>query len=229
MKKLISIILAAVMLLSLCACGGKEDGVTEPSTTVPTTPTTVPTTAPVETQAPQLGSYENGVYSNSYIGIKCTVDQEWYVYNNEEMAQLNGLVLDTMTDEDLVEQLKNADVAYLFYAMKNDGLISMNITMEKLNLVSGILLDEKSYAKASVQQLPAALESMGMTDVTAQEEMFTFAGQEHAGISVHSTYSGVDFYEKLICIKAGEYMAVITLASYGEDVTSELLNYYSGI
>lgn len=227
MKKYISIILAAVMLL-LCACGSKDPVDTTPSTQGTTVPTTVPTTAPAQTQpAPQLGQYENGVYSNPYIGIHCTVGQEWYVYNGEEMAQLNGLVLDTMTDADLVEQMKNADVAYLFYAMKDEGLVSMNITLEKLNLVSGVLLDEKTYAKASVNQIPAALESMGMTDVTAVEEMVTLAGQQHAGIRVHGTYSGVDFYEKLICIKAGEYMAVITLASYGEDQTSQLLQNFS--
>lgn len=229
MKKLTLILLALTMLMGLCACGSKDPADTTASTQNTTIPTTVPTTAPVETQEPQLGSYENGVYSNPYIGIQCTVDQEWYVYNREEMAQLNGLVLDTMTDKDLVEQLKNADVAYLFYAMKDEGLISMNITLEKLNLVNGILLDEKAYAKASVQQLPAALESMGMTGVTAKEEVFSFAGQEHAGVSVYGNYSGVDFYEKLICIKAGEYMAVVTVASYTEDLTGELLNHFSGI
>lgn len=224
MKKLTLVILAAAMLLSLCACGGKAN-----TETTPSTEGTTPTTAPVETQAPQLGSYENGVYTNPYIGIKCTVGQEWYVYNNEELARFNGLVMDAMTDEDLVEQLKNADAAYLFYAMKDEGLVSVNITLEKLNLISGVLLDEKSYAKASVQQLPAALESMGMADITAEEGMFEVAGQHHAGISIHGTYSGVDFYEKLICIKAGEYMAVVTVASYHEDLTNDILKNFSGI
>ena len=219
MKKWIAFMLAAVMLLSLFGCA-KEPAETEPTESGTPTETTVP---PETERDPQLGTYADNVYVNEFLGIQCQVDDSWYVYSDAEMAQLNGLVLDTMTDEDLVAQLEKASVVHLFYAAADEGLTTMNIALENLGLVNGVLLDEQAYIEASIGQLPAALESMGLTDVTAVAQTITLAGQEHAGAVVHGTYSGVDFYEALVCLKVGNYVAVVTVASYYEDRTETLL------
>lgn len=212
------------MLLCLCACSQKE-----PETSVNTVPPT--TTAPIVTQPaekdPQLGNFADGVYTNDFLGIRCEVGSEWTVYSDAELAQLNGLVLDTMTDADLVEQLKKSNVAHLFYATAEGGLRSMNVVLENIGVINGVLLNEKTYIDLSVEQLPAALQSMGLTNVTAEATTVQFAGAEHAGVRVHGVLSGVNFYEKLVCIKVGSYFGLVTVASYGEDTTDALLNMFT--
>ena len=238
MKKSIAWFLAVMMLLMMSACGGETQPeattTTPPTTTVPTTKTppttatpatTPPTTAPEED--PQLGVYADGVYTNAFLGVKWTTNEHWTVHSKEEMAQLNGLVADAMTDEALAEQLKNSGVAYAFYATADEGLVTINIALENLGLLYGTLLDEKSYVDISIKQLPDALEAVGLQNVTAEATTLTFAGAEHAGVTVHGSISGVDFYEKLVCIKSGSYMGIVTVASYYEDITENLLEMFA--
>ena len=246
MKRLFAFLIAGAMLLSLCACGDAPQNTGSTETTAPaaqetsapatqptaaptTQPTTAPTTQPPATEEdPQLGSYADGVYTNDFIGIRCSLGEDWHIYSEDEMAQLFGTVAGLTTDEDLAALLESANVAYLFYAAADDGLVTINITLEKLSVLNGLLLDEQSYVELSAEQLPAALESMGMSGVAAETGSISFAGGEHAGLTVHGALSGVDFYERLVCVKVGSYMAIITVASYYEDVTTELLGMFTG-
>lgn len=176
---------------------------------------------------PQLGDFADGVYTNGFIGIRCEVSEEWTVYSDAQLAQLNGLVLDAMTDEHLVEQLKKSNVAHLFYATAENGHKSINVVLENIGLINGVLLDEKAYVELSVEQLPGALGSMGLTNVTAEAVTLNFVGDNHAAVRVHGILSGIDFYEKIICIKVDSYFGLVTVASYHEDVTEDLLKMFT--
>ena len=224
MNRFLSAILALTMLLCLCACGGQNEATEPPVTAAPATVT--PTTAPKQ-KDPQLGDFADGVYTNAFIGIRCEVSDEWTVYSDAQLAQLNCLVLDTMTDADLVEQLKKSNVAHLFYTTADNGYKSMNVVLENIGVINGVLLDEKAYIELSVEQLPAALQSMGLTNVTAEATTIHFAGADHAGVRVHGVLSGVDFYEKIVCIKVGNYFGLVTVGSYREDATDVLLNMFT--
>ena len=222
MKRVFAMVLAAGLLLCLCACA-EEPQVTEP------TQTTAPTTAPATTAGakdPQMGEFADGTYTNDFLGICCKVSEEWTVYSDAQLAQLNGLVLDTMTDADIVEQLKKSNVAHLFYATADGGHRSVNVVLEKVGVFNGILLDEKTYIAVSVDQLPAALQGMGLTDVTAEETTVSFVGVDHAAVRVYGKFSGVDFYEKIVCIKVGNYFGLVTVASYHEDETDALMKMF---
>ena len=132
-----------------------------------------------------------------------------------------------MTDADLVEQLKKANVVHLFYATADGGHRSVNVVLENAGVVNGVLLDEKTYMAMSVEQLPAALQSMGLTNVTAETTTVSFAGADHAAVRVHGKLSNVNFYEKIVCIKVGGYFGLVTVASYHEDQTDALLKMFA--
>ena len=223
MKRWFSLALALALLLCLWGCK-EEPQVTEPTQTA--TPTTVPATT-AGAKDPQMGEFADGTYVNDFLGICCEVGEEWTVYSDAQLAQLNGLVLDTMTDADIVEQLKKSNVAHLFYATADGGHRSMNVVLEKVGVVNEILLDEKAYMAVSVEQIPGALQSMGLTDVTAVVATASFAGKEHAAAQVHGTLSGVHFYEKIVCVKVGNYFGLVTVLSYHEDETDTLLKMFT--
>ena len=254
MKRLISILLIFTLLFSLTACTDKQpEGTLSPldtstaeaeATTAEELTTEIPTTEEPATAEPVtepasdeesatsnvdisvIGSIIDRVYKNTHFGISCTLNHDWTIATKEEIAQISGLTTDLLTDENLANQLKNSGIIYDLYASASEGLVTLNITLENLGLLYGLTLSEQDYVDMSIGQLPTALESMGFTDVTAESITLTFAGEEHAAIRLHAVYQGIDFYETLVCVKSGTYMACITAASYLENITTDVLAFF---
>lgn len=239
-KTAVSILLAAALALLTACGGGSSSGGTSPF--APAGQTQKPTDAatPPETQAPAvpddadvpsdplLGVYSasTNTYENKFIGIGCQLDADWEVFDEAAIAELNGLMMDAMTDEALAEQMENSGTFMPFYAQAEGGYVTLNITLENLGLLYGSMLEEKDYAELAVQQLPAALESLGLSDITTEVTTAVFAGGQHAAISLSGTMQDVEFHELMICMKVNRYIANITAASYFTDVTGDVLDLF---
>ena len=200
MKKLFAFLLVAAMLVSLTACGGKDD-------------------------ESILGVYSEDArtYENGFIGIGCKLDAEWDVFDTEEIAALNSLAADMMTDEKLAEQLQNSGLIQPFFAQLEAEALNVNITLENLGVLYGSRLSEQEYAEKAIEQLPTALQAIGLTDITTEIGTITFAGKEHVAIFVTGSLQGVAFYETMVCMKVGRYIASVTAGSYLSDTTADVL------
>lgn len=244
-KTAVSILLAAALALLAACGGGSPSGGTSPfasASTPPAVETPKPSDAGTlpETQAPAvtddagdssdpiLGVYSASAntYENEFIGIGCHLDAEWEVFDEAAIAELNGLMIDAMTDEALAAQMEDSGTFMPFYAQAEGGYVTLNITLENLGLLYGSMLEEKDYAELAAQQLPAALEAMGMSGITAEVTTAVFAGGQHAAISVSGTMQDVEFHELMICMKVNRYIANITAASYFTDVTGDVLDMF---
>ena len=200
MKKFLAFFLVATLLVSLAACGSKKD-------------------------EDMLGVYteDSRTYENSFIGIGCKLDKDWDVFSAEQIAELNGMLASQTNDKALAEQLESSGTAMPFYAQKEEGLVTLNITLENLGMLYGSLLDEKQYAEKSIDQVKPALESMGMSNVTTEIGSLSFAGSDHVSITISGSLQGISFYETLVCVKTEKHMAVITAGSYITDTTKDIL------
>lgn len=241
MKRIFAILLVLLLVAAMTACvapiptttpGKTEPGTTTTPTTVPPTtvpPTTVPpTTVPPTTAAPEkeepfIGETVNNVYTNGFLGITCQLDAQWTVFNKEQLAQLMGVTSELLNNDAMTNAMENGTVFTVFNAQKLNGQLTMNITLEKLSMLNGILLDEERYINASKDQLAPALESMGFGNVTVETAKIQFAGEERHGLRIHATIQGIDFDEALVCIKNGNYMACVTVGTLGENKTDDLL------
>lgn len=249
MRKLLAMILVLAMILCVTACAdkdnlrgqvsnnptetepretkGTEPPVTEPSETESND--TEPTeTEPVETEPDMdetgfsLGTSSGGTYENKFIGIGCTLDENWSFYSDEQILQINQLTVD-MLDEDVAAKLENASLIYDMFAQNVSTGATININLENLGLLYGSLLSPSEYADLSMPQLAPALESMGFTDIQLEKTTCTFAGEERTAIRIVGQYNGYPLYEQLVCFKAGNYMAVVSVSILGEDATDEIL------
>ena len=227
MKKIFALLLALAMLLSLSACGGSA--AKEPQQPEATEPAAEPASEPAENGAeedePILGVYDEAayVYTNEFAGLACQLDESWTVLDQAQIAEVMGLASELVTDEDAKNVLENSGAVHPFYAFTDEGLVTLNMGIENLGLLYGVLLDEKTYAEKGAEQLAPALESMGMSDVSTEITTISFAGGEHTAIRVYGLFQGVDFYETLVCVKVKSYIATITAGSYLEDVTGDVL------
>ena len=190
MKRALAMLLAASMIFALCACGsGKQDVGGSVSSAEPEL---------------QTGTVNGGVYENDFIGIGISLDDSWDIYDEEQLAELIGLTAEQYDDEKYVEQLKNADMFYDFFASAEQGLVTVNIIIQNLGLIYGTVLDEDKIVDMSLEQMDEQLQSS-------------------------SEYQGMAYYTQQAFIKQGKYMAIVTVSSFIEDITADIMSEFYGI
>lgn len=207
MKKTLSFLLALTLVLS--ACGGALAAETEPDA------------------SDILGVKENNVYANEFLGIMTEFSEDWYVLSNEETIEAMGYVADNLPNADLAEQLRSSGVVCDLYvlALDNSGA-NINIQLEDLGFLYGLAMSEDAYYNAAAPQLQEALTQMGVENVSVEKETIDFAGAEHTACLISGVYSGVPIYERMVMVKAGNYMATVTAFSFSADTAAEMLGYF---
>ncbi len=234
MKKLIAILLAAIMLLSIAGCGKKE-----PASDIFTFDD-VDTEAAAEEKEEkedeseeaefELGVITENTYENSFIGYGLKISDDWTFYNKAQINQLNGLVADMVDDEQLKEQLKNSSVIYDMYAASSDGLQTMNVTLENIGAFYASLMTEDDYIDNSLKTLPSILVSAGYSeDMEIEKVTVNFAGRERNGVKIKASIYGKEIYQLMMVTKAGNYMVLCTLTSFVTDNTEELAGWFYAV
>ncbi len=207
MKKLLAVLLAVLMLLSIAACS-KED--------------VTGSIKPAEDEF-QLGVTSGGTYENAYIGIGVTLDDSWVFYSKEQIDQLNGVVLDNLSDDELKEKLKNANVIYDMVAGATDGFSSINICLENLGGIYGSVISEDKYIDLSIKNLGTSLTAAGYEEgMSIEKTTVTFAGKQMNAIKIEGVANGANIYQLLVVKKVGNYMALTTITNYLVDSTEEI-------
>lgn len=219
MKKKLSVIAPIlIMLLLFTACGeqgisGKITGAKE--------------SAASESAAPEaefkLGDVEGGTYENVYFGIGCTLDDSWTYYGDDMIAELNGLVTESISDEEVLAALEEGRTFYDMYAASDEQLSTINVVIEDTGLA---LINEEDFAEQSIDDTKKVLEAGGMTNVSIETTKLTFAGKERSALSIYAEMQGMTIYQKGIVMKKGRYLAFVTLASFNEDKTDALLELF---
>lgn len=243
MKKILAMLLVLALLSALAGCGSNgtiTEAPTQTTTQAPaeateeptTEPSTEPTTeAPTETEAPSAdvglaGTIEGNTYENPLAGIGCALDENWYVFSEEETAALMGLTTDMFTDENIKNTLENSKMAYLFYAMKDGGLQSINMIMENVGLV-GNLLTPDSYIALSMENLETSLSSAGFTNIVIDKATVAFAGEERPAITITADVNGSTVYEVIVPVICDKYVICTTVCTTNTDECAEVLtNFY---
>lgn len=237
MKKITALILALVLVLTLCACGDKSIGGTvTPKETTAGAAGTVETPAPAE-ETPagdadeefQIGTTSGGEYENAFLGIGCALDENWVFASQEELAQMIGNTAEMFDNEEYAEQMKNANMFYDMFASADQGLVTINVVIQNMGVLYGAVLSEEKYLEIAMESLDEQLGSAGFADIQAETGTVSFAGQERTGLHISSTYQGIPYYCQQVYVKQGSYIAAISLISFSEDITASLLDYFYAV
>ena len=223
MKRIVALLLAVLMMFALVSCG--DDGNIRGQLSGNNGNITVSESAQDQEAELEMGSNSNNTYENKFLGIGCKLDSSWTFLSDAEIREVNNITQD-MVGDDLASQLENASVIYDMQATKSDSAANIILNIEKLSTLQGAIMSEDEYATQSVAGLVQGLESAGLTNVKANKISVNFAGGTHAAIEVSGEVSGVTVYEKIVCYKKSKYVAAIAFASYVDDTTDEMLNYF---
>ncbi len=260
MKKIISILLLAAMLLTLAACGAKP---AEPKTSSALDKDISPAQAeepvkeqeaePEQAAEPQqeaeprqepasepeaesaeeekidaqdmVGEKDATSYANKGLGIRVSVPATWQVLSDEQTAQLMGQLAENVDSESLAEALSTAGSMCDMYAVALDGGgDNVNITIEDLGILYGIALDEEKYLEIGLKNLEGSLGQMGITNIRVEKETFPFAGGDRFSALIKADFNGKPMYERMVLLKVGRYMGLVTSFSFDEGRMNDILN-----
>ena len=223
LKPIFALVAALALLFTLCACGSSESK--EPSTTAPST-----TESPKPTeQEISLGTVTGGRYENSSIGLACEPGSDWYIYSKDEIAQLSGIVEENVSDEDLLNLMKNNGTVIVFYAAKDDGATSVNITVTDTGSKLEGVVTEEQLLDATLPQIEQAYPSLGYDDLEIGTDTVTFAGASHPCIVVSATANGAQLYQRQVFLLKGTCSICVTSSSFFTDTTVEQLALFEAL
>ena len=164
-------------------------------------------------------------YENENIGVGVLLDEDWVIYNDEQLAQLSGLTAEMFSDEKYKEMMEKSNSFTDFFAQHSSGA-SMNVLFENLGLLYGSVLSEEQYRTAAMQNMAGAYESAGFENVQIEENTVDFAGAERVGIHTSCTVNGVNYYVQQVLIKSGSHMGIISLCCFVQDDTPLMASFF---
>lgn len=223
-------VLALVLLLCLVlsGCGGKDtvSGTVTPSTTVP-----------AETEKPaSLGRLEGGVYTNTYAGYGCELDANWVYYSAEELQALPENINELLADTDLADSMEDVFQIMDMKAENAQDLTTINVLYTKLGLeerLAYMVLSEEAIVDGVLTQKDALIAGYAQAgiEVTSMEKtQVTFLGETHYAVHTQAATQGVPYYIlQVFDYTLGPYGVTLTLSSYVEDITQELLNLFYSV
>lgn len=179
-----------------------------------------------DTETISVGAVENNTYWNESISLGCTLDEDWYFLTMEEILEVNGYAFGQLEGE-IGERLQNAENFTCMNAINLETNATVNVGIEKLNVMHALALSEKKYAEISVDTLLEALGQMGAENLNYEIIELEIDGEKHAGIQLSFQNEETDVYELLGIIKKGNCMIVISTATFGENTCAEIMSSFT--
>lgn len=234
MKKILALLLALLMVVSLAACGLSEEDIRGTVTSdVNTLEDADAQTDDTDTDSADeekefsVGTSSGLVYENKFIGVGCELPNDWSFYTEEQIRQVNNVTED-LVGEEYEELISQAQLVYDMCASSSDQLSSVNVILEKSDIVSVAAFDLETSGDTIVEAATDALAQLGATDITHTVSTTSFAGDDAQCLNLEMKLNGVDFYQKQVYVKTYNYITSITVASTDIDVCDEIFeSFYS--
>ena len=220
MKKLLAILLALAMVMSLAACGSepadddKKDKDNKKEVVETTEePTEEETTEPVTEENPEQicrGVINGDAYVNPYIGLKFTKPSEWTYSTDEEIAATLGIGLEALNAPDgYAELLEEMGSVYDMRVEDGDGISSVMVLIEKPNGIE---------AEAYLNMLVQGLEYQSAVSYTqiGEYETVSLGRNDYVKATFSATASGVTMQQAYYVCNVNEYTVTVISTVFGE-------------
>lgn len=234
MKKFARILAIVLALQLLAGCGAEPEEVG--GQIVPADDSTVPveaTEVPDPEKKAALGRLEGGVYTNSYTGYGCTLDENWTFYSADELQELPENVAELMEGSELAETGDFLGQITDMMAENVNDLTTINVLYQKLSMqerLAYMALNEEQIMDATLGQMDAMVDAYAQAGImvdTMEKTTVTFLGEERTALLTSSTIEDIPYYTlQLFDYHLGQYSVTLTLASYVENNTAQLLELF---
>ena len=214
MKKILCVALAAFMLFSLTACGGKEVGGSLKDNKGDSVKSE---------EAFKLGSTEGSTYENEFLGLGFNIPDGWGFYDEKQIAELNGWAAEHMDPED-VESMENAEGFYDLFTHAPDQTASANIVFQKGTITQVATTDLEEFAEEVLDGVEETYESMGYDPLEDEVEKITVDGKKYHGYRLVTDINGSSYYQVGFFIKKGSYLVTVSLGANSEEKLQSIID-----
>ena len=200
MKRSLSLLLALVLAVSLTACGSSE---------------------------PPTGTVTGDAYENPAAGFGFALDSGWSFATDELLDMTEASMKEKGTGYDPGVQV--ADMM----AFRDDRTASVTVhytAMTAAERIAFSTIDEEDYMDQALQQKDIMISTYarsGILVTSVEKVKVNFCGEERYALLTVGTSDGEDRYSlQLVCLDLGSYYMMLTVTSFGEDTTGELLELF---
>lgn len=183
-----------------------------------------------------FGQITDKVYTNKYLSMTCSLDDNWFYYSEEELQGMKSLVQGMMGGTVVGTAMNMYDYRMDMRAENIQDQTMVNIVYMKLGME-----ERKNYAKKTEKEIIDA----GLAAVNTNADVYTHAGMNLKEVGAKTVtflgkkrtaqymvcdVGGKDYFTlQLFDYHTGEYATCVTVSSFVEDQTLELLNLFSSM
>lgn len=225
MKKLLSISLVLLCMLSIAGCSQKEASGNKPESTVETTPETTAETKPEEPAVSfSRGSWDAAgkVFVNEITGIRIQLGEGYAAISDAELASLylgEDVDLSSWTEEDYKTQINIPECH--FNNTGNSGVTA--ITYENLAAENAAMIDEDTYLAIVLKNLSGQRADLNASDVYD----LTLSGQPYRAYDLKYSETGLSIEQTMAVRKVGDYMTIIVFSRLaGKGDIPEMISFF---
>ncbi len=209
MKKLLSIIIALCLSVSLIACGSGEE----------TTSSGVENELSAAGGNPSFGTFSEQNYKNEFLGLEINFSENWVFFSREELLAANNITAET--EEEQQKALNSAETVYIFYGQEINTFNTIKISAKKLSAETEIEDALLELQKATI----GTLEKMSSTDIKSEMTTVKIGGSSIPASKVSSVFVGKESTRTEFLIKSGEYLITVSINAYTD--TAEIVSLFS--
>lgn len=229
-KRLMIVLVGILLSLLFCACSLIKIPIA--GTSYPTTPddTTTQENSPESSASDLSANPEGFAYRNDYFKLACTLPNDWYVLNQQELIQLFGVIDDVSGQSETLDgfqsMVESGHAQFDFYALTADGMKSMNVVTGSIT-IADFLSSEQQALDESTPLVLKMLEEVDISNLSTSTDEIQFCGETHVALSIQGDFNGEKIHEKMLFIRRGFSVFTITASSLIEDLTDDILGYWS--
>lgn len=173
-----------------------------------------------------IGTVENNVYENDFIGIGCALDENWNFYSYEEIMEINNYVVDR-AGEDFEESMRKANIVYDMAATSSNQLENININLQKTSTDEINDSHIEDILEASIPSVKNTSANMGYTNQYCQIETINIGDKELPCLYLCDEKEGLKKHQKIFLIICDGYLSAITITTVQENtIDSVAENFY---
>lgn len=194
-KRVLALLLVVSTLLSFSACK-KEDEKTF-----------------------HFGDISLNTYENTYYGLSAEFDEDWVIYTENEILEMNDVSLDEgISEEDVAVGDVLADLV-AYDPASNDSVM---VYAEKIGADSSIDITSKAEnAKTSYSEYYASVE---YTDIESSVATREFLGEERTCVNISAILDGENVYFTNVYFECDDYLLTLEVCASDEAGAEAILS-----
>ena len=169
-----------------------------------------------------LGHTESNTYESTFLGIGCKFDKSWTFMSDDQIKENNKMASELIDNKAISNALESGSILTDMMVQNTTTGSNTSIAIEKLHSSMKDITEEE-YIDIVTPQMVGTLESAGFSNVITEKVTVTFTGKECYALKITSSVNKVAVNQLQIPIRKGDYMACVTLTSFGDSTVDEML------